>query len=507
MPSSSIMQNDLNPPEGNFYHDSDLTDLSDSEQPASQKASVDRQQSQVADYLNGIFQTADVIPVDFDLAVAYFLQQTDHLKLGNIPASVEKIAADYSILEPLTGRQGALKYCTHYIQTILSDYAAKPDGPCPFALRYPSLERLNLLAIERTKNPQIVGQDKAVVFVDVAKRVVAVGIPPKISSDAATTLSGTERGLLALAGAAIVNKNHVCPGPTSVDPSIQPAHISSPSPHFSCPFPVSDTASSRLSGAKSIYNKLPGVTIGTLSSQVVGYGRYSDLSAGMSDTQMRLGQARQGHPDSAAEWESMDCSQSLQVLMESGTPGVSKSLKGLVNPLGIGRQVMFNMQVDHHRDGHNATLFASANFFGKHYSGGELILNYLGYAICGAPGHSVHGAFDILMHGVSTITPVSNDKDEPMQRICMAIYSHADVFAGAARFSGLKQTPKVFSDRRLWIPFYPAEFCLQSICDIFKAEKKRLYAKYQHERRSLKRARLATLEGALAKAGSCQMTS
>jgi hypothetical protein len=142
---------------------------------------------------------------------------------------------------------------------------------------------------------------------------------------------------------------------------------------------------------------------------------------------------------------------------------------------------MLGMQVDHHRDGTNAPLFASANFFGEHYGGGELILNYLGYALCGDPGYSVHAAFDILMHGVGRITRLPNKHDAPPQRICMALYSHADVFAGAARYSGMNQTPKVFSDRKLWIPFYAADFNISAVIESLKAEKKRLDKKSKVE--------------------------
>ncbi|EGF98557.1 uncharacterized protein MELLADRAFT_69240 [Melampsora larici-populina 98AG31] len=489
--------------------------------------SVYRRRAQVAEYLHRIFKKATIIPVDFDLAVAYFLQQTDHLKLGDIRASVEKITADYSILDPLTGRQESLRHCTQYINQVIADYDAHPNLPLPFALRYPNLAALNQLAIDRTKDPQIV----------------------------ASTLSGTERGRLALAGAAIVNDTPVFAGPMTLATSLRTTHDPTATPPvFSSPFEVSSTASSRLSGAKSVYNEVPGVTTGVLSSQVVGYGRYSDFSTGMSDTQMALGRARQGHPES--DWASKEVSQfnlaamiqmgkehsfqrdaedrieseliwhneqarliikafqpnsytaatnSLQVLINSGTPGVSKSIRGLINPIGLGKylvqwHVMFNMQVDHHRDGHNATLFASANFFGQHYAGGELILNYLGYAVCGAPGYSVHGAFDILMHGVSKITCLPNKNNEPAQRICMAIYSHADVFAGAARFSGMNQSPKVFSDSRLWIPFYPGGFALASCIQSFFDEQKRLYAKYLAERRARWQS------GALA-ASSCASTS
>ncbi|KAH9823450.1 hypothetical protein DFH28DRAFT_881112 [Melampsora americana] len=264
---------------------------------------------------------------------------------------------------------------------------------------------------------------------------------------------------------------------------------------------------------------------------------HQHLKAGMSDTQMGLGKDRQGHPTS--DWQAVDVSEfnlptlvqmgqetaskreanarldsellwhnemgrliahafqpvsyasamrALHVIKTRGPPGASAALADLVNPIGIGRHIMYNMQVDHHRDGHNANLFASANFFGQHYGGGHLILNYLGYAVSGAPGYSLHGAFDILMHGVTGITHIPNANAEPPQRICMAIYSHAEVFASAARFSGMQQEPKVFSDGTLWIPFYAKDFSLELALDCLRQEKVRLYEDYRNEVRRYKAA-------------------
>lgn len=274
----------------------------------------------------------------------------------------------------------------------------------------------------------------------------------------------------------------------------------------------------------------------------------------MKDTQMELGTKRQGHPSSG--WEDKEASEfnlptsiqmgeeyafkrdnneavvsemtwydelarilikafqpasycaamkAIRVIVQNGTPAVSRRLRGLVNPLGLGecgpllgaflmvlsnilrgnltagRHTSFGTQVDHHRDGNNATLFASANFFGEHYGGGELILNYLGYAVYGGHGYSVHAALDILVHGVGTITRLPNVSGHPPQRISMAIYSHASIFAGSARFSGMNQTPKIFSDPSIWIPFYPPNFSHSDTCAALKAEEKRLHEKYRNE--------------------------
>ncbi|EGG04730.1 uncharacterized protein MELLADRAFT_108188 [Melampsora larici-populina 98AG31] len=509
--------------------------------PAHLFRSVFHRRSMVAEYLNRVFKKARVINVDFDLAVAYFLQHTHTLLLGDIPSSVNQVLADFSLLEPLTGRQDCLLECAVHIKQTLNDYDAIPGSTKPFALRYPNLTALNNLAIERSTSPKVVGHAEAVVFLDHAGRVVAISVPPKISN-LTESLSGQERGGMALEGHAEVNDIPRLQGPVTLD-----THLNSPLlAAAQSPFAVSNEASARLSGAASTFLDVPGGFSGAISSQAVGYGRYSHLSAGMSDTAMAFGEKRQGHPSS--KWDEANVShynlptiiqmgnehaykredqaridsellwhlemgrliikaflpssysaarQALQVIVKHGTPAAAAAIKNLVNPLGIGRHTMFGIQVDHHRDGHNAPLFASANFFGKNYGGGELILNYLGYAVHGGPGHSVHAAFDILMHGVGRITRLPTPDDSPPQRICMAIYSHADVFAGAARFSGMQQEPKVFSDRRLWIPFYPVNFDLEKTCDIFLAEEKRLNNKHRNEVRIYKAAKAARLAAGL----------
>lgn len=145
-----------------------------------------RRQCQVADYLHRCFKNATPISVDFDLAVAYFLQQTNHLKLGNIPGSINLVLKDFSILPPLTGRQKCLFDCARYIKTTLDEHDKNPELPKPFALRYPNLEELNNLAIERSSSPIVVGKDEAIILLDLANRVLAVSVPPKRSITAST---------------------------------------------------------------------------------------------------------------------------------------------------------------------------------------------------------------------------------------------------------------------------------------------------------------------------------
>ncbi|KAH9820014.1 hypothetical protein DFH28DRAFT_924531 [Melampsora americana] len=375
--------------------------------PAHHFQSVYRRRTQVAEYLHRLFEKPRIIKVDFDLACAYFLQHTHHLNLGDIPFSIDKFLEDFSILEPLTSMQEALLTCVHHIKSTLDFHAANPESPLPFALRYPNIDSLNKLAIDQSVNPKIVGKGEAVVFVDLAGRVVAVSALPK-ESKLTTTLSGQERGRIALVGAAAVNNIVEFVGPMT-HKNFKRAILPPPTPTVQSPYAVSKTATSNLSGAKSNYIEIPGVLNGTLPSQAISYGRYA----------------------------------------------------AIVVPL--------------------ANLRILSILWALNYGGGQLILNYLGYAVHGGPGYSVHAAFDVLMHGVSSITCLPHLPSCPPQRICMAIYSHANVFSGAARYSGMTQSPKVFSDRRLWIPFYPADFKIAEVLAVFKSEEKRLHKKSRGE--------------------------
>lgn len=163
--------------------------------PAHSFKSVYRRRAQVAEYLFRVFSHPTLIHVDFDLATACFLQQTHHLHLGDIPICVDRILADYSLLLPLTARQDSLLVCAREIKASLVLYSQHPSSNKPFALRYLNLNALNKLATERSMSPEIVGQGRAVVFIDLAGRAVACGIPPK-ESLLATTLSGQVRWAL-----------------------------------------------------------------------------------------------------------------------------------------------------------------------------------------------------------------------------------------------------------------------------------------------------------------------
>lgn len=124
-----------------------------------------------------------------------------------------------------------------------------------------------------------------------------------------------------------------------------------------------------------------------------------------------------------------------------------------------GRLATFNTQVPNHRDGANSLLLDSVFHLGTNYQGGRLILPELGVSLCGDHGYSVHGLFRILEHGVSYILPQPG-KEEPPFRISLALYSHADVFDGAAKLSAAQSGSGAFSDPSMWLPFPPPKFSL-----------------------------------------------
>ncbi|KAH9816568.1 hypothetical protein DFH28DRAFT_1125340 [Melampsora americana] len=340
----------------------------------------------------------------------YFIQHTHVLNLGDIPSSVDTVFADFFILAPLTSCQENLHYCTHYIKQTIGHHAAHPGSPKPFALWYPNIIALNNLAIERSRSPIIVGKDQAVILRDVANQAVAAGVPPK-ESPFSTTPSAKIRGLLASVSAETVTNVGVFHGP--VTKAMEDGCTIKP-------FEVHDNTTSCLNGADSIQLQWPGTLTGVLPYQAVGYGQILSLATGMFNTKMGLGKARQGHPnsnwqdnnvgkfnlptliqmgeehaykretnsrvESEVVWHNKQARllvkafqpasyaaamKACSVIVKKGSPGVGQTLAALVNPLGIGRHTMFGMQVDYHRDGSNAPLFASANYFGEHYGGGE----------------------------------------------------------------------------------------------------------------------------------------
>lgn len=72
--------------------------------------------------------------IDYNLGVAYFLEETNHLHLGPIPQSVDHILNNFDMLRPLTGRQNALHQCALHIKSTIAHHAGSAGDVKPFAL-------------------------------------------------------------------------------------------------------------------------------------------------------------------------------------------------------------------------------------------------------------------------------------------------------------------------------------------------------------------------------------
>lgn len=116
--------------------------------------------------------------IDYDLAVAYFLEETDHLHIGPVPQSVNRILNDFEALRPLTGRQHDLRQCALHIKQTLVQYEVQPGYPKPFALRFPTLKSLKLLTSLRSQSLRPIDSQRAVILVDLAGRLLAILLPP-----------------------------------------------------------------------------------------------------------------------------------------------------------------------------------------------------------------------------------------------------------------------------------------------------------------------------------------
>lgn len=129
--------------------------------------------------------------IDYDLAVASFLQETHHLNLPEIPISVDRVLLDFTILRPLTMTQEQLRDCAAHIRNIIDKYLENPDPDFePFALRYPTLDALMAMASQRAACPRPLPSGVAVLLLDESNRMLALGIPPKVHKENPTHLPG-----------------------------------------------------------------------------------------------------------------------------------------------------------------------------------------------------------------------------------------------------------------------------------------------------------------------------
>lgn len=155
-------------------------DNTESSQPARSFDNSYARSMQALGYLRSHFKDIEPIEVDFDLSVAYFLQETNHLDIGKIPASVDIILEDLKKISPQTTSQKALEECAQHILAVVNAYHNDPTSlPAPFALRYPDLQSLQALAQECAKAYVLLPKNPPAVFVDLYGCVLAVSLPPK----------------------------------------------------------------------------------------------------------------------------------------------------------------------------------------------------------------------------------------------------------------------------------------------------------------------------------------
>lgn len=117
-------------------------------------------------------------------------------------------------------------------------------------------------------------------------------------------------------------------------------------------------------------------------------------------------------------------------------------------------------------------------FYGRNFTGGRFIFTSLGVSVCADPGYSFHARFKLLEHAVGTIRP-GPDIHSPPLRVSLALYSHADVYAGPARVSAARRGSAHFSDQSMWLPFAPTNFQIDTCCKILRKEENKWRIKFK----------------------------
>ncbi|EGG03249.1 uncharacterized protein MELLADRAFT_65669 [Melampsora larici-populina 98AG31] len=477
-------------------------------------------QSSVCDqYLRQMLNNITPEVIDYDIAVAYFLEETDHLLIGCIPHSVDKILTDFDVLPPVTGRQNDLRACALHIQSTIALSCLNPGPIQPFALRYPTLKALKKLTSERSKSLRSISTDKAVVLVDLAGRMLAMCLPPKPANPSTANLdvadksnrddmSSEDRGLMAFEGAAQV---HALPKVHNPLVDILNSQAEDKLNNLS-----GDFIQPRLSRAKNKPAPHLGAVYGSLPYEAFGYSLGSAFAR--ADTKMQLGLERQGYTlddvgegpksdqhlpqvmglgegcvfqrienariqaellwpyevlralNAAVNPDTYTASQRVIRFIERNSSAMlSERIKGLHNNIIQGQQINYNLQVGCHRDGKNSNLLDSVFFYGRNYKGGRLCFGSLGVSLCADPGYSIHARFKLLDHGVSPILQ-GPDINSPPLRISLALYAHADTYSGPARVSAARRNRAEFSDASMWLPFPPNNFSITTCRKILRKE-------------------------------------
>ncbi|EGG10349.1 uncharacterized protein MELLADRAFT_60536 [Melampsora larici-populina 98AG31] len=541
------------------------------------------QQKMAFEYVRKSFRDSLVVTVDYDLAVARFLQETSHLPLGDIPQSVEFVLTQSRNEGQSTSLQHDVYVCARYIMKDLLAYNSNPGREKPFALRYPNLRALKALAMKNSASPRELPSDVPIILLDIAGRVLAVGLPPKRtkspetedadvcpisqfltkprdtylifapkqvdstkvklaehkpvekinngSGDPKNANTGTnkpamdraDRALLACLGSARIHNLPV------VDQDLIDRTPTNNS-HLLTPFPLTLKSGSQLSQSASQPSVHFGAIYGTVQYQSLGYGLGDTHSADIADRKLAFGPDRQGSLMADAAWRNRvvgkenlpqaiqmndgplykrrenarvtmelgwqyDVSlavilavqpeaykiahQNIDLLSEDGDVLVKQRIHHMRHRILCGRQISYNMQCDYHQDGKNSNLLDSVFFLGSGYTGARFALPDLGVTLCGDHGYSVHGLFKVLLHSVTHILRQPGHA-QPPQRISLAIYNHADLFAGVARYSAAKDYSGLFSNPLLWLPLSPCNFSVSESVKTLRDAGKQIWKDYKH---------------------------
>lgn len=86
---------------------------------------------------------------------------------------IKAVLADFPTLQALTGCQDILYECAEYTHDAITFHHSNPLSPYSFALCYPNLQALNLLAVKCSANPRVVRKEGAIMLVNIAGRVLA----------------------------------------------------------------------------------------------------------------------------------------------------------------------------------------------------------------------------------------------------------------------------------------------------------------------------------------------
>ncbi|EGF97736.1 uncharacterized protein MELLADRAFT_114115 [Melampsora larici-populina 98AG31] len=387
------------------------------------------------------YDEAQAKVIDYDIAVAYFLEETDHLPIGCIPQSIDRILSDFETLPSITGRQDDLRTCALYIKSTILLYNENPGPIQPFALRYPTLKSLKKLISERSECLRPLPSNKAVVLVALAGRMLAMNLPPKAAQPLADNqmkakshMSSEERALMAFEGAAQVNA--------------LPCMNDLPNKEVGDGLASANSIQPRLSRAKNKPVSCLGAVYGSLPYEAFGYPL--GLNLARADTKMCLGLERQGYTmDDLGEGDSPKSNHLLPQIMGLGEGCVfqrienARLLPELLWPYEVSRALNAAVNPETYAVAERVTSFIERN-------SSALLSNRI---------KTLHNK---IIQGPDTRSP-------PL-RISLALYAHAETYAGPARISAARRNRSQFSDPSMWLPFPPPNFSIQTCRKILRKE-------------------------------------